>query len=1359
MSNEQVVDYSLDLDDIQEPVARIIPSEQEVVVGSIVKLDGRSSTDPQDLALTYAWSFSQIPIGSQVELFGFTLLEDDASVVGFAPDITGTYKIQLIVSDGSLTSDPTDSIVDVRVILVPHHQGFIPDASFIWNYLSDFWTQVADRNRFETFWSGAIQIAASEMLKLYQYQYNKSIRDIQEVIQKRWLSFSPALVLDRDTVSFILADDTAGSSASTFIINSVTGLPTANQPNYSNVVAIPLSEGDFTKTSFGVSPAVGRVLKLENRSYTLARTNSVFQSIDYGLDGASSGTVDFAGSQFNASMVGATLRILGPSTSTLLGDYVIASYVSPVHITIVAAHPGVTWTGHSNLEYTILPAAPKNNAFFADRLQVPAGLDAQHWRLSSTLVSSVLDFEASGVSPGDIIQIEVTRTDLQVLSVFYAQVVSVDRNRLGFVLNLVDLVDGIAAGSFTEDIQVTLSSDLMVSGLSADSNGSLTYNLDAATIKSLLASAAFKRTYFEKALTPTDVINIGPFSVVARPIQIIRNKKMAIDPVIVSVPILQEYIKQPFIIEDQDQIFFMVNGVKTQVSRKPYLLAENLDYVIDDESMISGICTVQVSNDEILIPHGDLIDRSIQEGDTIEISIGVTSETFSIRRIISADTIRVFPVPTIGAVGALFTLTRRVPGKFIRFIGGAFTKTSPASLRLWSEVSYLDNGDAIEGNFGVLVGIKREDLAKVGSGIPYKSAVAGLMYALSNGPTISNLNLSAQILLGLPFAQNAGVIKEIDPGFRKRGDGSPLFGRILIDGRDIKGNPTGVTNIYFYPEGRQVFDIPTSKWIPALPNLSGVAINPDTGLEYQVGDAVTQFAPLSKGVQIQEYLSTPDWLDRLIAQGNIASILQKYHSFEVLVNADLVRSADVDLVSQFMLRVKAHYVRLTSGLLKSLEDNIDIQDDLSFQQLLSFYDSSDMGTPTAVKFTQNDSNEAYLSIGGIFYTRYHVGTDLVTTKDSPIVTSVAAGFKNARISPIEASDPPKLRPGDLLLIVQGSNAGSYTVVTVNSDSSITLDLTSINFETKTNQIFQVYRPVINPIFVGTVDITTSNAVVPAHELTGGAIAAIGSAGVAVGDTLVFGNLGTLNPVVSKRYTITEVNPGGVAPNIRISPVPAEATATYTAWIIRKGLIAQGVVSPYGSTGEHFYVNIAAAADYINFVDAGAHINSWLNLSMLRPGDSIVIDSVPYTVLRYEPVNRRALVTPPLLTTATDKQVTVVLRPDRPTTVVSIDFLDRFPSDSLQLDAIASLSTGDLASTTATSKDVTLTVENPTVLNAHAGDALVLLAGADSAIDIGFGPGVYPIHKITGGTTFHLMDALTATGTFRYGLRRKLPNEG
>lgn len=1331
------------------PVANIAPAEQEVVVGAVARLDGRLSFDRTGLDLTYSWAFTQVPIGSQVATFGFTDLEEDSSVVSFAPDISGTYRVQLIVSSSAGASPPIESIVDVRIILVPYHQGLVPDAGFIWNYLSDFWNLVPDKKKFEVVWSSMIQVVSSELLKLYQYQYNQSIRDIQETIQKRWVHYTPSLELDRTMVSFILSEETAGSLATTFVVDSDSGVVESAQPTYSNIVTVPKTEGDFTKTSFGSPTAVGRVLCLANRTLTMARVGSTLIALTHSSDGATSGTRTFTGNSFTADMVGSSLRILDPAP--LIGDYIISSFISSTQIEIVPP-ADLTWSGATGVEYSIIPVPARHTSFFADRDQVPAGLSSQKWRMSSTLISTQYDFDAQGVSAGDLLEIEVLRTDIQVLSTFFVQVTGVDRNRLSFVFNLKDLVPGVAASGLTSDIQITLASDLIVPGLSADINGNLTYALDAATVNSVVNSIRFKRTYFEKVLTTEDEIDLHVFTITARPVRIIRNKKIAVDPSVVSVPILQEFIRQPDIVRDNGKIYFIADDVRTEVARVPYLLAENLDYIIDDESSVFGVCqTVQGSN-LITIPFGDLIDRSISEGDTIEVTIGTTVESFDIRRVVAADKIHVAPLPTITSTAASFIISRRLSGKFLRFINDTFTKRAPAPNRLWAEVTYFDNGDAIEGNFGVLVGVRREDLEKVGSGISYKNAVAGLMYALSRGPTISNLGLAGHILLGLPFAQNSGVIGEINPEFRKRDDGSPLFGRILVTGRDKSGNPTGVTNIYFYPQGRQIFDSLANKWVPAVPDSSGLAINPSTGVEYAVGDSVDQFAPLSKGVAIREYLATPTLFDNLIAQGNVASQLQKYHAFQIVVNSDIITSVDIDLVAQFLKKAKAHYVRLTSALLKSLEDVVEIQDFLSFSRPVLFFESPDLGTPTGVKLDDDEQSGSVLSLDGTFYSRYHSGSDLTTTQGSALVQSSAGGFQTARSGFHESWDPPLLLAGDMLEILSGSNSGMYPVSEVTSDTVLQLSLGSQVFETAASQSYRVFRPLRNPIWKGSVSVTNGN------QSVGITATGIGAAGVSVGDVLVFADLSTLNSTVSRRYKVISVSPSLVTPTIKVTPTPTEPTGPYSAWIVREGLMTSGEIEPVGSAGEVFYANASSSGDYFNFVDSGSHLNSWLNLALLHPGSIITVDNITYTVIRFEPGLRRAAVVPPLLTNYSDKQVFVNLRPSRPTTPVSVDFLDRIPSDHLQLEIVLSTSSTDLLQTSNGSSIVS-TIAGNMVAITKAGDYLQILEGADSTRDVGHGPGIFPIIEMPSDDEARLTDQLTTTGSFRYGIIRKMPNEG
>ncbi len=86
------------------PVANAGP-DQNVVIGSVVTLNGSGSSDANGDVLTYNWSFTLKPAGS------IAALTNSAAVnPTFTADVEGTYVLSLIVSDGNLTSS-ADSVM------------------------------------------------------------------------------------------------------------------------------------------------------------------------------------------------------------------------------------------------------------------------------------------------------------------------------------------------------------------------------------------------------------------------------------------------------------------------------------------------------------------------------------------------------------------------------------------------------------------------------------------------------------------------------------------------------------------------------------------------------------------------------------------------------------------------------------------------------------------------------------------------------------------------------------------------------------------------------------------------------------------------------------------------------------------------------------------------------------------------------------------------------------------------------------------------------------------------------------------------------------------------------------------------
>lgn len=100
-----------DNDDVSTPINHPPTADagtiQSVRVGQSVSLDGALSNDPDGGAIaSYSWSFSVIPAGSSA-----FLTSADTVAPSFKPDLPGTYTVQLVVSDGELSSTP--ATVDV----------------------------------------------------------------------------------------------------------------------------------------------------------------------------------------------------------------------------------------------------------------------------------------------------------------------------------------------------------------------------------------------------------------------------------------------------------------------------------------------------------------------------------------------------------------------------------------------------------------------------------------------------------------------------------------------------------------------------------------------------------------------------------------------------------------------------------------------------------------------------------------------------------------------------------------------------------------------------------------------------------------------------------------------------------------------------------------------------------------------------------------------------------------------------------------------------------------------------------------------------------------------------------------------
>jgi len=226
--------------------------------------------------------------------------------------------------------------------------------------------------------------------------------------------------------------------------------------------------------------------------------------------------------------------------------------------------------------------------------------------------------------------------------------------------------------------------------------------------------------------------------------------------------------------------------------------------------------------------------------------------------------------------------------------------------RLWAEYTYINNEPTIENNFGRPIGVLRED---VPDGVDYLSAVQGLWYSRYNGPTLRNVRIASQILLGLPFAEVAGEIVEIRDEFLSQ------RARLLIQDSD---NPE-ITRSYSYP------------------NILDREINPETGERYALGDAVTQFAPLVEGVEVTDYIKDPTWFEGILNQGIFYEV-QKYHTFVVGVDTEAFTLDALLATQRFVHGLKPMYTdpKFIVGFNVSGDgDEIDVIDRIEYKGFLT----------------------------------------------------------------------------------------------------------------------------------------------------------------------------------------------------------------------------------------------------------------------------------------------------------------------------------------------------------------------------------------------------------------------------------------
>lgn len=945
----------------QAPVAILATTKIDTLLGSIIQLDGRQSYDPEKQPITYNWSFTRVPIGSEVESAGFKDIRPGSTAVSFVPDKTGIYIVQLIVNDGELDSAPVTATVNIQLSRVPCGENIIPDAHFLWSYISDFWKLVEDREKITSIWSAVIQNIGSDLIKLWGNDLNKSLNTIQSTFQRRWQKLDLRTDVSEAADQRIIAGKTDSGVA------GVSG-PFATIPGTgpTSVFRVPLgSVGDGDKTNFtnlkGNYGVKGRLIVIDGETYTLSRasneTDSVktttelgpiagsnvvgpifpttgdhtdgevtalqdFEDADatfqtdgitgggthgvyitsgpnkglWAIDSVPSETKVVISDSFSSLESGVNYVILDLSPAPDLGDTAVGDQVTIKSgsdsgtyevlelgaYVIALAHPGnpggvlPVFAGNSGL--LEMEIERRWSLVIIDEEGLTEGLINLSWRVPHLLHVPGAGFEELGVRAGDVITFEVERTDVGLTTEVFAQVVGADRDRIGFEFSGAALDPSVNEGSSASLVEsggvVTVSG---LQGMRPTSVGGVLEILNGDhpgryTIRSFIS---------EDSVVIDNTVSSGA------------------DP---SNPSLQ-WVERSKTGGNFDRLLFrkIVQDLRIVSAQ-----ASALDVAAAAEALIS------------FMPTG--INLNTRPFSRWGITFKATTITHN-SRIKVDDNLIGMPALQESVLNPPVVLRENldyiIEDGALQFTSGMFSISEPSPEEMWAECAIYDNSDAIERNFGRLVGLSQGDLTESRTRAPYLSAVKGLFFAYTNGPKVANIRLGLQILLGLPFAEEYGVILEIQDPFTEDTSGATL-GRILIEDVDeATGTRLGFRRVYFYSSE------------------VGLETNPATARTYRVGDRISQFAPISKGVEVVDYVKDPVWWTRSL----LGLEVLKYFIFKVFIDSRVFNSDDVEFAIEFVKQIKPAYTKVITSALQTFSDDIEAREVFGGGILAKFYDN------------------------------------------------------------------------------------------------------------------------------------------------------------------------------------------------------------------------------------------------------------------------------------------------------------------------------------------------------------------------------------------------------------------------------------
>ena len=806
----------------------------------------------------------------------------------FFPDIPGFYRFDLVVNDGALGSSPSVTILNVLESPLP--RGCTPNLNFLFSYLSDFWQLVEDREPIAEFWGALAQVAATELYTLWQIEYSKSLRDVQRSFVRRWIHYDPLLPEPIPELTSIRA--LWGGVESGLVISS--GAPSVQLTTL--VISSPIFDTDFSYTFSGLDPfstvdiqaELLPALRLKDSRFTIQQLSTRNQV-------AATGTITSVARSLHVD--GNTITISDGSQSITLEVDTVPDGVAPGNVAMDVS----LFLPASLLGDIIRDTINAQNVLGNINITASGGGALVNLVNDNTGEGGNVSIVFGGGMPGSFTGMSGgVGGDYFRIDAPFPFTTSVDSTFPTTILapfgtneHPQDTSGGAGVGSTTYKVSRSLE------GLDIQENDFLSVAGQAFRIARVVDDAndefSFQRIVVKETLPTAPATAWDVSGWVRSEFLDFYNGLVAVD----------------------DAIFF--ESVDTVGDFASTLATDDIlsTRVLGVNEVLAGHVAIDITpigeqiskTDELVVRFAKVVRRTYVPVDSLVQDIPTLSEKVVL--------LTVDDETAVLRRNLDFFLGPVRNGQGIRFVADLSQATpdvwegdDPPD-RLWAEYTFLDNRPTIEGNFGIPAEFTLDQHDELPVDVDYLSAVRGLWYSYLNGPTIRNLRIGSQILLGLPFAEAAGTIEEI------RTDFSPNEGRILI--RDTV-NPEIVRSYTF-------------------PNVLGIETNPETKADYVVGDTVRQFVPLVEGVEVVDYIKDPTWFEGLLNQGIFFEV-EKFFRFLIRVNSDAFNLAALLFVRNFILKIKPTYTFPLFLVQKEIGDTeVSTTDDIQYTGRLILTDT------------------------------------------------------------------------------------------------------------------------------------------------------------------------------------------------------------------------------------------------------------------------------------------------------------------------------------------------------------------------------------------------------------------------------------